>query len=130
VSSIARKIKPSPVPAAGAEVIFTADEDMVVHSLRFNLTTSGVAGNRFVTVIADDGGTNEFFRVADATGRAASATYIYSLFEGAPSSGLSAGFGLPASGLRLLKGDRVLTVTSGKDVGDQYTKMILNTEGT
>jgi hypothetical protein len=122
-------VKTSSDPAAGSELLYVADEDMVVMSARITFVTSAVVANRFPAFVADDGNAvNEFFRVADATGRAASTTTQYALFAGAPTSGLSAGFGLPAMGLKLRKGDRLRTITSALDVGDNYSAMVLQVE--
>lgn len=114
-------------PAAGNEILYTADEDMIVHSVMFTLVTSAVVANRFVALVADDG-VNQYFRSADPTARAASTSNQYCFFEGASGNTLSLGFALPAQGLRLRKGDRLGTSTSAKDVGDDYTAAVAQVE--
>lgn len=120
--------KTSADPAAGGEIEFTADEDMIVHSCYFEMVTSAVAANRVVTLAADDG-TDIFFRSRGGTNHPASNTRIYSAFGGAPTgeNGM-VNLALPAGGLRLRKGDRLRTITQLKDVGDNFGAMTLQVE--
>lgn len=111
-------------PAAGAELTYTAPFDMIIHSLRFTFVTSATVANRFPSLVADDG-TNQFFRFRDAGARTAGATYEYCFSEGNFSNSIDAGFPLPAQGLRLRKGDRLRSVTTNIDAGDNYGPLIL-----
>jgi hypothetical protein len=116
-------------PAAGAEVTYTADADMIVHSLSLSLVTSAVAASRRVGLKADDG-TNLFFQTETNYTQTLSQNIVYSAFEGAPQfSGLTINtIPLPTMGLRLKKGDRIFTATAAKDTGDNYGPMILQVE--
>lgn len=116
-------------PAAGAEISYTADQDMIVHAVGFNLVTSATVANRFPGLVADDGGSNVFFETQTGSAETASATWRNYAFEGAPSSsGNPRTFPLPAGGLRLKKGDRIRTLTGAIDAGDNYGSMILQIE--
>jgi hypothetical protein len=124
-------IKASADPAAGGEIVYTADEDMTIHSLTFTLTTSAIVNNRIVTLRADDGNpANTFFWVSSPANHAASTTLPYSAVEGVPTATITGLIliALPALGLKLRKGDRLRTVTTLLDVGDNYTAMTIQAE--
>lgn len=125
MSRLPEIVKVAADPAAGGEILFTADEDMIVHSVYFSLTTSAVVANRTVMLLADDG-TSTFFKSQASSSQAAGLTFNYCAFEGAPASGLNVA--LPSGGLRLRKGDRLLTSTLSKDAGDDYGVMRLQIE--
>jgi hypothetical protein len=124
-------IKASVDPAAGGEIVYTADEDMTIHSVSFTFATSAVVANRQVGLIADDGNpANIFFRSIASGTHPASQTSGYCAFEGAVpgvGGGLYA-FSLPALGLKLRKGDRIRTNTVGLDPGDNLTAMMIQAE--
>jgi hypothetical protein len=124
-------IKASTDPAAGGEIVYTADEDMIIHSVYFVLTTSAVVANRQVGLWADDGNAaNLFFRSGSTYTHTAGTGVAYCFSEGAPItvlSGMVLGF-LPALGLRLRKGDRIRTVTVAFDPGDNYSAMTIQAE--
>jgi hypothetical protein len=120
----------SPDPAAGAEAVFTADEDMVVVSVSVTLVTSATVANRTVQFVADDG-TNISFRSTSTQPQTASATANHSAFAGAAfGTGTNTvyTYPLPAGGLKLKKGDRLRTITALLDAGDNYGPMTLMTE--
>jgi hypothetical protein len=118
-------------PAAGSDVVYVADADMLVHSIKFVLTTSAVAATRQPYVSVDDG-TTEFFRIiGGGVSQVASTTNTYSCIEGR-SDGIPAGIwpqlGLPPNGIRLRKGDRIVIGTFFKDAGDDFTSAVLQVE--
>ena len=124
-------IKASADPAVGGEIVYTADENMIVHSCVVTLVTSAVAANRQAQLLADDGNAaNVFYRAGTQTAITASQTGTVSGVEGIPLQsfgGLSL-ISLPSMGLRLRKGDRLRTLTSGLDAGDNYGVMTIQAE--
>lgn len=123
-------LKQSADPAAGAEITFVADEDIIVHSVYVTLVTSATVANRRVHLIADDGANganNIFWRQPATVDITASLTEPITAFEGATSTA-AAGvlvLTLPVGGLRMRRNDRLRTLTTGIDVGDNYGAMNL-----
>lgn len=117
-------------PAAGADVSYTADDDMIVYSFVVPFVTSAVVANRRVRVVADDGA-DVFFRSPAVTTQAASLTRVYSGVTGsAPSADLDPDIvvGFPPEGLRLRKGDRFIVTAQNKDAGDNFGACVLHAE--
>lgn len=114
-------------PAAGSEIIFTADGDMIVHAAVFQFTTDATVANRTVQLKADDG-THVFFSVAAGT-QAASISQGYAVFSGSAfQSASTILLAFPSGGLRLRKNDRLRTATSSIQAGDNYGAMTLRVE--
>jgi len=128
--SITTQILTSPDPAAGSQITFTAPDDLVVHSLIFSFTTSATVANRLVGLTADDGTTIWWRGQPSISNQAASLTFIYTAWEGAVLSPTSFGvqMPLPINGLRLRKNDRIVTVCTAFDAGDNYTAMTVAAE--
>lgn len=116
-------------PAAGAEIIFTAAENMIVRSCSFLLVTDATVANRRVTLVADDG-VDIFFQAIAAADQAASLTHRYSGFGGsaAAAAGLVQTIQLPAGGLYLPSGGRLRTLTTSIQAGDNFGLMTLEVE--
>lgn len=116
-------------PAAGGEIVFTAPEDMIVHSIRFSLVTNATVANRVVALVADDG-TNEFFRSIATATHPQSQNSQYSAYEGAVPTTFGGLYvlALPDGGLQLRKGDRLRTSTTLIDPGDDFGLMRLQAE--
>jgi hypothetical protein len=90
-------------------------------SARFPLVTSGVAANRFVSIVLDDGTTN-FFQSCTNTAHVASVTISHVFADGLGAFGTTAVTyigPLPRNPL-LLAGWRIRTITQALDVGDNY----------
>lgn len=116
----------SDVPAAGAEIVFTADKDMLVTSVRFTIVNSATVGNRSPKLIAVDADGNEFFHAEDPTSRTAGQTQKYCFFAGGGGGGAAtSGLALPAGGLELRAGDQLKTTTGGLDAADAYSAMVV-----
>lgn len=127
MSKLANLEKISADPAAGSEIIFTADEDMIVHSLVFQLITDATVANRTPTILADDG--NDVFFRASAGVQTASVAQTYCAFAGSAFQAASTVlFAFPATGLRLRKGDRLRTSTNTLQAGDNYGPMVMQVE--
>lgn len=123
-------VQASADPAAGGEVVFTADQDMIVYSLYFTFVASVAVGNRLPALVADDG-TNIFFKSSWTQNHTASQTRDYCAYAGAPRDASGIGpnsIPLPSGGLRLRKGDRLRTSTVALDAGDDYGVMRLQVE--
>lgn len=122
-------VKVSADPAAGGEIVYVADEDCIVHSVIFQLVTNATVVNRRVSLVADDGST-VFWRQATNYDQTASLTNVYCAFEGGAlgSGGGSTTFMIPTGGLRLRKGDRLSTLTSNLNAGDNYGALVLQVE--
>ncbi len=131
---IATLEKQSSDPAAGVEISFTADEDLIVHSLAFTLLTDATVANRFVSLVADDGaasGADIFFRSEVSSALAASLQARYSAFSGSQKSGSAYWtplFTWPAGGLRLRKNDRLRTITEALQAGDNFSAVVFQVE--
>lgn len=128
---IAEIIKTSADPAAGSEIVFTADEDMIVQGLSVSLVTDATGTPR-VHLAADDGtAANIFYRAFAAAAQAISVTNTYVAFAGSQQRALTdaiAQLDFPTLGLKLRKGDRLRTITTGIDAGDNYGAMVLQIE--
>lgn len=117
-------------PAAGTEISYTAVADMIVHSLRFTLSTDATVANRQIILIADDG-TDVFFEAPCGAAQAASLTKTYGAFDGSvPSSDLSGRIliGFPTNGLFLRKDDRIRTFLVNGAGGDNRSAMTMQVE--
>jgi hypothetical protein len=113
-------------PAANNEIVFTADEDMIIMSVHLTLVTDANAANRRVSLFADDGA-DIFFRVQAAADQAASLTHNYSAFEGAGGrSALTTHLlELPSGGLYQPAGGRLQTTTANRQAGDNFSAAVL-----
>lgn len=90
--------------------------------LSFTLATSGVAGNRAVTVVLDDR-TDVYSAMAAGATQAINETRRWGAYPGASAGGLSTvsgTLGWPSDGLWIPPGWRIRTVTGALDAGDQY----------
>ncbi len=119
--------KVSADPAAGGEIVYTADENVIVHACAFTLVTNATVASRIVNLVADDGA-DVFFSVPAIT-HVASETRRYSAFAGANNrSNVNVTLELPSTGLRLRKGDRLRTLTTALQAGDDFGPMTLQAE--
>jgi len=125
--TIQTRVISSADPAAGAEISYTADDDMIVYSARFTFVTDANVANRNPSLIADDG-TTQFLRIRDAGARTASATWEYFFAPGITAYSVDGGFPLPTPGVFLRKGDRLRTSTTNLQAGDNYSAMVLLVE--
>lgn len=112
-------------PAAGAQpVAFTVPSGHYwdVHTLRFVLTTSAVAGSRTVGSQIADASARILWRTTLSQGPNLTTGYVD--FNGAPSSGATSNTGLP---LRTLQPGDVISITvGGIDVADQISQVVLS----
>lgn len=130
MSPFAALEKISADPAANNELIFTADENMIVRSLAFQLATDATAANRRVELVADDGA-DVFFRSPAISDQAASLTHDYSAWSGSPQMAvqdLTHLIGFPEGGIFLPKNGRIRTITTNRQAGDNFGPMTLNVE--
>lgn len=111
-------------PAAGAEISQTVPAGFVwrLTSIKFALTTDATVANRLPILTLDDG-TNIYLSYPAAAVQAASLGVNYT---GVPFSitGAVSGFqfiSLPPTGILLLPGWRVRTVTTAFQAGDNYS---------
>lgn len=122
--------KVSADPAANNEIVYTADENMIVKSVAFTLVSDATAANRTVTLIADDG-TDIFFRTTGGSPQAASETWTYGAYQGCSRESVGVfhlNLGFPEGGLYLPAGSRLRTNTINRQAGDNYSAMILQVE--
>lgn len=121
------KIVNVPDPVAGEEWTLTVPGDQIwrIESLVARLVTSAVVANRRAVLRADDQQDVWYAALATAD-QAASQTMRYGAFAGASPNGLAGVMGtiaLPTSGLVLLPGYRLFTVTANLDAGDQWSQV-------
>jgi hypothetical protein len=122
-------------PAAGGDIVFTADSDLLVHSLTFSFSTSATVVTRQVELRVDDGtaAVNVFLRstcgVTQAQSVAGALYYGFAgqIQAGSPGSGRGA-IAMPPGGIRMRKGDRLVITAVNKDVGDDFSAAILQIE--
>lgn len=111
-------------PIAGAEMSETVPLGAIwrLMSLRIQLVTSAVAGNRVVQAEFDDGAGNVFGRATPSAVQAASLTFDYTIGSAnALGSGAGGNVGISMSdNVRLPPGSRIRTKTSLLDVGDNF----------
>lgn len=121
-------------PAANTELQFVAPYDLVVHGLSFQLASDGTAATRVVSLVADDGADAWFYSVSPF-GQTASQTTRYTAIEGIQHTQVTGfvsdgktSFAFPQGGLQLRAGDRLRTETTARQVGDNFTAMVLHVE--
>src|SRR5689334_22594222 len=130
--AIRQRVIPAATPAAGGEVAFLNNTGNVlrVQSVTFQLVTSAVAGNRSVSLAADDG-TSTYWRSVASGVQAASLTQRYSAGIGAALGGsgtIVQMIELPQTGVLLYPGHVLRTLTGALDVGDQYGAITVQAE--
>lgn len=121
-------------PAAGAvwEIKATGAATLRIVSLVARLTTSAVAANRQVTLIADDSERVWYAQPASAV-QVAATTTDYAAHTGATPAGAAGGvltLPLPTAGLLLLPGHRLRVTVTAIDAGDQWTAIRALTDET
>lgn len=125
-------IKTTADPAAGAQVSWTADEDVIIHALSFSLTTDANVANRQVRLEAKDSANNIFFRTIGQQIIAASvAGAVITGFEGETEAAPGSNWvllPLPSGGLRLKTGDVLYTSLNNGQVGDDFTPIVMQCE--
>jgi hypothetical protein len=111
-------------PAAGSEHSYTFTEDALILSFVAALVTDANAANRQVHFTFEDSSGNVYARITAGGTHAASLTRQY--------SGLAVDFAAPAvadtnfvlpiggNGLYVAKGDKVKTITTNKQAGDDW----------
>lgn len=118
-------------PAAGADWTFTipANTRMRIQSIGMTFVTSAAAGNRCPRIMLSDGG-NPYWRGVPQAVQAASLTIgIYSAPAVCTSvvSANTLNIALP-NNLVMLAGQSIQSATSGLDVGDQYSQIVIEVE--
>ena len=121
----------SPCPAVGTDWTYTVptNAQQLVTSCRGTLTTSATAANRIVALIADDGTPVEVAPVASQT-QTASQAVTYTWCHGcpvqflAPLVGNLQSFSPLPSQLELMEGQRLRTVTTNIQAGDQWSAVV------
>lgn len=124
-------IKQSADPAAGAQISWTADENVIIRSVTFQLTTDANVATRGVILQARDAAGKTFFRTISQQTQAASVTQNYQGHEGLQHATPGSNWGLlplPAGGLRLRTGDVLLTGLNNGQVGDDFTAITMQVE--
>lgn len=117
-------------PAAGANFLFTAPEDLVIVSINARLVTSAVVANRIMGFNADDGGANVYWRAEVNFSQVASGTIDYACFAGGGFDGrvlnnvVTCSL-LPAPGLTIPAGSRLRSAIAALDVGDQLSQITI-----
>lgn len=115
----------APQTPAGAEIVITPTTAALwrIWSLCFTLTTSAALPVRTVNLTLDDGSTVFWREQADVTfapSIAANFTCYQDLGGRVGAAGLIH-IGMPEGGLYLRQGDKLRTVTTNLDAGDQYS---------
>lgn len=116
-------------PGAGNEIAVTVPDGAVwyVYSLRAQLVTSAVAGNRLPALLISDGAT-ELQRIAAVNNQATGLTWVYTWAPGfgySPASSVIQNIGLGTPPPALQAGSTLKTVTAAIDVGDVYSGVAL-----
>jgi hypothetical protein len=118
-------------PAAGADfkVTVPVNARWRVNSLTALLSTSAVAGNRFVLLAMDDGFTDSY-AVQTTASQPASTVYRYTFAEGLPLlvTGVTNVTAPLPNNNRLLAGWDLFTITNGLLAGDQWSAITLAVE--
>lgn len=118
-------------PAAGANLLYIATSDMVIYSFVVTLVTSAVVNNRGFVLQAMDASSNIFYTGTPNATSAASTTTIISGISGCPNLTTINGIcylTLPAMGLHLQAGDKIVSNTLNLDAGDNYSAMVMRAE--
>jgi hypothetical protein len=114
-------------PAAGAQVSFVCDGHGLrrLQSLVLTLTTSAVAGNRYLTVEWQGSDGKAYAVAAVAATLAASGTqrYVFALGEGSQAWNTGTDAFAPLPPVFLSPGDSLVTVLAAGDVGDTITSI-------
>lgn len=119
-----------PSPAVGSDVLYTFVAPGELISLSGQLVTSAVVANRVVTLHIDDGVSNrDVFSIQwSAIAQVASLTTIYTALSNSGLGSVSQATAGPnpvnvagVPRIRMMPGWRIRTVTSGIDVGDQFS---------
>lgn len=121
------QVIPQPVPAAGTEVSITVpgDSRWTVQLVSLRLVTSAVVANRAIVFRFDDPA-NRLASVGVVQNQIASQTIDYTVFGGPNGrvSDIANGYQFVSFVLPILQpGWRFRTVTSGLDVGDQFSQI-------
>lgn len=114
-------------PAAGNNFIqaVPANTRWIPISLRFVLTTSGVAGNRIVSIRADDGA-NIFAQTFETTNLTPGTAWQVSFGVQSPAFTVAAFVSAPLpQGIVLLPTYRIGSATNAIDAGDQYSAIYM-----
>ncbi len=115
-------------PAAGAEISETvpAGARWELLSMRWNVTTSAVAGSRIVTLFIDDG-TTPYFYGEPANSNGASNSYDYTASPiGVTHDTNGSYIPIPIPpGILMLEGHRIRTATANLDAGDNFGAPLL-----
>lgn len=116
-------------PAAGADLVYTADRDITIMSLCLRIVTDGNVANRILGLKADDG-TNIYWRGEVNFSQVASTTTDYALqpgsFDGRALNNVVCAAILPPQGLQLRNGGRLSTIVASKQVGDQISLTVFS----
>ncbi|HXJ64923.1 MAG TPA: hypothetical protein VNN79_14300 [Actinomycetota bacterium] len=117
-------VKTSPNSAAGAEVAFTAAQNLLVKTFHVALVTDANAANRQVHFTFEDAAGNVYARFVAGGTHAASLTRQYAGRPGefaAPAVADTAFIiPIPNGGIYLPNGGKIKTVTTAIQVGDDY----------
>lgn len=124
VAAVVRTYKPAN-PAAGAQLAFTATEQFELDAVRLILTTSAVVANRFMQLRILDGTGAVVWDDQPAT-VAASQSAGFNFYNGAGGQG-AGNFSVQCSLPRLVipVGWQIVTTTTGLDVADQYSAVVI-----
>lgn len=119
-----------PTPAAGAEwnQVVPAGVTWELLSAYYVLTTSAVVGNRSLTLQVRDPDGNRYVRIYNGgsvtPSTAAPVSWLAGL--GAIAAGSLLGMALPGPAIPMPAGHQIGSLTSGMDVADAYTAIILS----
>lgn len=122
------RVIPVAAPATGAEFTIPVQSGSLwyVESVRYQLVTSAVAGNRAPNLLLDDG-SSVFGTVGASVLQAASLTQVYSLFRTYGQSNNVSALGESSSfpSIPLFGGFRIRSSTASIDAGDQYSAIVI-----
>lgn len=122
-------VKQSANPAAGAEIAFTADEDLVIKSFDLELVTDATVQNRQVKFTIEDADGKVYFRAVAGGVQAASLTRQYAGRPGEYASPAVADtvfvVALPVGGVFIPKNGKLKTSTTLIQAGDNFGALTL-----
>ena len=122
------EVVPVAQPAAGAEWIYTADDDVVVHAMRFRLVADATVASRRVKLTCEDASGNIYFHDGCTADTTASQTNAYGASAGRATGSANNNLipiPLPAQGLPMKAGCKPKSATDFKAAGDQFSQIVL-----
>lgn len=120
-------------PAAGADLSYTATENMLVKSIRLKLVTDSNSANRRTHITIEDPSGNIYWQACTGGAETASLTHLIFATRAQVAVNTSVDdttwrINLPPDGVYVPLGGKIKTSTTSIQVGDQYSQCVATFE--